>query len=363
LESKDNIEKKIPELRKDPIVGRWVIIATERGKRPSDFGRESNARVGGFCPFCYGNEDKTPPEVLSYREAGTFPNAPGWWTRVVPNKFPALMIEGELNKQGEGIYDRMNGIGAHEVVIETPDHNANLSNLDEKHIQEVIWAYRDRYIDLKRDPRFKYIIIFKNYGMAAGASLEHTHSQIIATPIIPKRAIEEMEGARRYYDYRDRCVFCDIITQERTSQQRMVEENNEFISFCPFASRFPFETWIMPKKHSSSIENLKKSEVVDFASILKNTLMRIQATLEDPPYNFIIHCSPCDSPEMATYHWHMEIMPKLTKVAGFEWGTGFYINPTPPEEAAHYLRDAEMAPPVISAPEIIIPERSASIAG
>jgi len=353
----------VPELRKDPIVGRWVIIATERGKKPSDFGKEAAFKKSGFCPFCYGNEDKTPPEVLSYREAGTYPNSPGWWTRVVPNKFPALQIEGELNKQGEGIYDRMNGIGAHEVVIESPDHNAHLADLDDKHIQEVIWAYRDRYIDLKKDSRFKYIVIFKNHGSAAGASMEHTHSQIIATPIIPKRAIEEMEGSKRYYDYRDRCVFCDIITQERLSKIRLVEENGEFLSFCPFASRFPFETWIMPKRHSSSIENLKKSDVVDFAQILKSTLKRLHTTLEDPPYNYIIHCSPCDTSESPTYHWHMEIMPKLTKVAGFEWGTGFYINPTPPEHAAQCLRDVVIEREETQPPEEHAPDRSAIIAG
>ena len=329
----------MPELRKDPISGRWVIIATERGKRPSDFGKEIDLKKGGFCPFCYGNEDKTPPEVLSYREPGTAQNSPGWWTRVVPNKFPALQIEGELNRQGEGMYDRMNGVGAHEVVIETPDHNGNLSLIEDKYVQETIWAFRDRYIDLKKDSRFKYIIIFKNHGSAAGASLEHTHSQIIANPIIPKRAMEELDGARKYYEYKERCVFCDIIRQERSMPSRVIIEKDEFISFCPFASRFPFEACIIPKKHSSSIETLKKSDVVEFAGVLKTTLGKMRIALNDPPYNFVVHCAPCDTPDIPSYHWHVEIMPKLTKVAGFEWGTGFYINPTPPEEAAKYLRE------------------------
>ncbi len=333
----------MPELRKDPVVGRWVIIATERGKRPSDFGKEVEHKRGGFCPFCYGNEDKTPPEVLAYREPGTKPNSPGWWMRTVPNKFPALQIEGELNRQGEGMYDRMNGIGAHEVVIESPEHESSLATMDIKNVQEAIWAFRDRYIDLKKDSRFKYIIIFKNHGSAAGASLEHTHSQIIATPIIPKRALEELDGARKYYDYKERCVFCDIIRQEQGSGTRVITDTDEFISFCPFASRFPFEAWIMPKKHASGIENLKKTEVANFAGVLKSTLARIRASLDDPPYNFIIHCAPCEPADIPHYHWHMEIMPKLTKVAGFEWGTGFYINPTPPEDAAKYLREAQVS--------------------
>lgn len=333
----------MPELRKDPVVGRWVIIATERGKRPSDFGKEVEHKRGGFCPFCYGNEDKTPPEVLAYREPGSKPNTPGWWMRTVPNKFPALQIEGELNRQGEGMYDRMNGIGAHEVVIESPEHESTLATMDIKNVQEAIWAFRDRYIDLKKDPRFKYIIIFKNHGSAAGASLEHTHSQIIATPIIPKRALEELEGSKRYYDYKERCVFCDIIRQERGSGSRVIIDTDEFVSFCPFASRFPFETWILPKRHASGIENLKKTEVAEFAKVLKATLAKIRISLDDPPFNFIIHCAPCDTPELPHYHWHMEIMPKLTKVAGFEWGTGFYINPTPPEDAAKYLREAQIS--------------------
>jgi UDPglucose--hexose-1-phosphate uridylyltransferase len=332
----------MPDLRKDPVIGRWVIIASERGKRPSDFGLEPEKKKGEFCPFCYGNEDKTPPEVLAYRDPGTQKDGPGWWVRVVPNKFPALKIEGDINRQGEGMYDKMNGIGAHEVVIESPDHLANFATLDEKYIQETIWAFRDRYIDLSKDTRFKYIIIFKNHGSAAGASLEHTHSQIIATPIVPKRAREEIIGAREYYEYKERCVFCDIIRQELTSGIRVVLENQDFISFCPFASRFPFEIWVLPKKHWSNIEHLKKGEVTELATILKGSLAKLKNALNDPPYNFIFHCAPLGEADSPSYHWHIEIMPKLTKVAGFEWGTGFYINPTPPEDAAKYLREQEI---------------------
>ncbi len=179
----------MPELRKDPIVGRWVIISTDRAKRPTDFVREAVKIKGGFCPFCYGNESKTPPEILAYRPStnGSTPqkDSPGWTIRVVPNKFPALGIEGNLNKQAEGMFDKMNGIGAHEVIIETPDHNATLASLPAKRIEDVLWAFRDRILDLKKDRRFKYILLFKNHGEAAGASLEHSHSQLIALPILP----------------------------------------------------------------------------------------------------------------------------------------------------------------------------------
>jgi UDPglucose--hexose-1-phosphate uridylyltransferase len=331
----------LPELRKDPVTGRWVIIASDRAKRPTDFVRDRvRIRGIGFCPFCYGNESKTPPEVLAYRQQGSQPNTAGWTLRVVPNKFPALGIEGTLNRQGEGLYDKMNGIGAHEVIIETPDHNATLATMAPNRIEDVLWAYRDRILDLKRDRRFKYILIFKNHGEAAGATLEHTHSQLIALPVVPKRVLEEVEGAREYYNYKERCIFCDMMRQEAESGVRVIAENQALVVLAPFAPRFPFEMWMLPKAHQSAFEESQKFEFEQLASILKDMLTRLDRVLEYPPYNCIIHTSPMPDTSNDYYHWHLEIMPKLTKVAGFEWGTGFYINPTPPEESAKFLREA-----------------------
>ncbi len=329
------------ELRRDPVIGRWVIISTERGKRPSDFGQEAETGVGKFCPFCPGNEDKTPSEILAYHDPGREKNAPGWWVRVVANKFPALQIEGSLNRQGEGMYDKMNGVGAHEVVIETADHATDFPDLADKKAEDVIWAFRDRIMDLKKDPRFEYILVFKNKGAAAGASLTHPHSQLIATPVVPKHVRESVNGAKNYYEYKERCVFCDMIKQESTSGVRIVAENDDFIAFVPFAARFPFEVWILPKVHDSDFEDAQKHEVVNLTRLLQNVLRRIKNVLDNPPYNFIILNSPLRESKLAHYHWHLEIMPKLTKVAGFEWGSGFYINPTPPEEAAKFLREAD----------------------
>ncbi len=329
------------ELRRDPVIGRWVIISTERGKRPSDFGQEVETGVGKFCPFCPGNEDKTPPELLAYHEPGREKNAPGWWVRVVPNKFPALQIEGSLNRQGEGMYDKMNGVGAHEVVIETADHAKDFPDLMDKHAEDVIWAFRDRIMDLKKDPRFEYILVFKNKGAAAGASLTHTHSQLIATPVVPKHVRESVNGAKNYYEYKERCVFCDMVKQEMTTGTRIVAENDDFVAFVPFAARFPFEVWVIPKVHDSDFEDIQKHEVVNLTRLLQNVLRRMKSVLDNPPYNFIILNSPLRESKLPHYHWHLEIMPKLTKVAGFEWGSGFYINPTPPEEAAKFLREAE----------------------
>jgi UDPglucose--hexose-1-phosphate uridylyltransferase len=331
----------MPELRKDPIHGRWVIISTERSRRPSDFVPEERRPIGGFCPLCEGNEDRTPPEIVAFRDNGTPPNTPGWTLRVVPNKFPALRIEGELDREGEGIYDKMNGIGAHEVVIETPRHEETLITLPLKDVKNVLLAYRERIIDLRRDQRLRYVLVFKNHGVAAGASLEHSHSQIIALPIVPKRVSEEIEGAKTYFNYKDRCVFCDIIRQELQQKRRIITENKSFVSLAPFASRFPFETWILPKTHHPSFEHAESSQYEQAAQILSDTLQRMNRVLADPPYNYVIHTSSFPEVDAEHYHWHFEIMPKLTKVAGFEWGTGFYINPTPPEEAAEYMREVK----------------------
>jgi UDPglucose--hexose-1-phosphate uridylyltransferase len=330
----------MPELRKDPIMGRWVIISTERARRPSDFARAREGRKRTACAFCEGHESETPPEVLAYRSDGGPPNSPGWRVRVVPNKFPALRIEGELCRRGEGIFDMMNGIGAHEVIVESPDHTADLADLGEQQIEEVLWAYHDRFYDLTKDPRFRYILIFKNHGAEAGASLEHTHSQLIALPIVPLNVAEELHGARDYFRLKERCAFCDLIRQEIEDHHRLVAENEEFVTVCPFAPRFPFETWILPKRHGSAFEHVTKHEYQNLARALRDLLGRLNRTLQAPPYNYIIHSLPVREPENGDYHWHVEIMPKLTQVAGFEWGSGFYINPVTPEDAAHHLREA-----------------------
>ena len=335
----------MPELRKDPIVGRWVIIATERSRRPHD-GRNTHEQPRtGLCPFCPGQEDKTPSEVLAYRPAdgpAALRNVPGWSLRVFPNKFPALMIEGTLNREGDGVYDRMNGIGAHEVIVETPDHGKQFSSLSEPEIEHVLAAYRDRILDLKRDQRFKYVMIFKNHGSAAGASQEHTHSQLIALPVVPTNVAEEMKGALDYFRYKERCVFCDIVRQEVAQKTRLVYENSDFIVVEPFAPKFPFETWILPRTHRSSYEDCQRHEYALLANALRVALRKLHLALDDPPYNFILHTSPFTESDNPHYHWHIEIMPTLGTVAGFEWGSGFYINPTPPEEAARFLREIDV---------------------
>ena len=342
----------MPELRHDPIQKRWVIIASERGRRPDDFPRLEQNMPDGFCPFCEGNESKTPPEITAIRYSGRGPNAPGWQVRVVPNKFPALRIEGDLDRKGIGIHDRMNGVGAHEVIIETPRHDLTMADMPVDDLSRVLWMYRERLVDLLRDSRFKYILIFKNCGSAAGASLAHPHTQIIATPVTPLTLAEELTSARDHYRYKERCLFCDVIEQEVEAGDRIVISNDRFVAIAPYASRFPFEMFLAPRHHHHSFAEISDGMIHDLAITLKEVLWRIKRCLNDPPYNFLIHTSPNVKviPKRTAYwdtinvdfHWHIEIIPRLTRIAGFEWGTGFYINPTAPEEAAKYLREVEL---------------------
>lgn len=324
------------ELRRDPVTGRWIIVFLDKAVQAADFAPEPYRKNAENCSFCPGNEAATPCEIIAHRKYGP-PNSPNWTVRVVPNKYPALKIEGDLDKEGIGIFDVMNGVGAHEVIIDTPDHFRDIADLSYAETEEVIWAYHARSVDLRGDRRLKYILIFKNYGRSAGASLEHPHSQLIALPIVPKRVVEELEGAARYYNYKERCVFCDMVREERDERGRTVYEDGRVIAFCPYVSRFPYEVWILPKRHASDFASIDRDTVSSLARALRDSLARIKQLLQDPPYNFIIHTSPINGHEREDYHWHVEIMPKLTKVAGFEWGSGFYINPVPPDLAAENL--------------------------
>jgi UDPglucose--hexose-1-phosphate uridylyltransferase len=234
----------------------------------------------------------------------------------------------------------MNGIGAHEVFIEHPDHAKTVAAMSEPEIERMLWAFRERIVDLKRDRRFRYILIFKNHGAAAGASLEHSHSQLIALPIVPDFVRQELEGARHHFAAKERCVFCDILRQEITAARRIIQEDDAVVALAPYAPRFPFETWILPRRHGARFEEASRQEYEGLARMLKAVLGWMNRTLEDPAYNLVIHSAPFSDDASEYYHWHVELMPKLTRTAGFEWGTGFYINPTSPEEAAQVLRQA-----------------------
>ena len=331
----------MPELRRDPVVGRWVIIDSDHVKGPLDFPQEDNTPARqAICPFCPGREHQTPREVDAVRPLNSPPNTSGWLVRTVPNKFPVLSSDGTLQKEGCGIYDQMTGIGAHEVLIEHPDHDKTLTELTKEEMRLVIGQYQSRFRHLSKDSRFKYVVAFKNFGPSAGATVEHTHSQIIALPMVPKTVLEELKGAENYHESEGRCVFCDVISQEYQDKERIVVENNSFLAFCPYAPRYAFETWIIPKGHNADFVSTDDTTQGHLAQILQEVLHRFKRALRNPSYNYYLHTAPIGYAHSACYHWHIEIIPKLTRSVGFEWGTGLHIVPTFPQDAARFLRES-----------------------
>lgn len=326
------------EFRKDLITGRWVIIYKEgvevKKRLPSQDLAEWQDEKD--CPFCLGSISETKEkELLSYRN---WENK--WSIRVVLDKHPIVESEGELDKEGVGVvYDRMNSLGSHEIIIESPIHNQTLDTLSQDQLEKLIWAYKERFLKLKENKIIKHILIVKNYGEVAGGLVNHPHSQLIALPIIPKNINEELKGSKKYFGFHQRCVYCDIVYEELSrSEERIILNNNYFIVLAPFASRFPYETWILPCVHNSSFENITTQEIKNLASILKNIFVKIRINLNNPGYNLILHSGPLKEDHLPEYHWHIEIMPRLYSSTGYEWGSGIYINFVFPEEAAQLLR-------------------------
>lgn len=337
------------EIRRGPITGVWVVMVKngmsieglldEWGKK-----RPLQPEEPTTCPFCEGNEKETPSEILAFRNGGES-NSPGWKLRVVPNKSPIFQIHGDLDGKAVGMYDKLRGVGAHEIVIETPIHERTIAEMDNREAEDILWAYRQRILDLKKDPRFRYILVYKNHGPSVGASIRHSHSHIIASPVTPRRIKEELEGSRNYYNMKERCVFCDIIRQEIKNEERIILENSHFLCFAPFASIYPFQVWIIPKTHAVFFELNERYNLL--ASMMKDILGRISRGLRRPDYTFVIHSGPnLDAKRGRIYwqtllhdfHWHIEIIPRVRSFTGFEVGAGFHINPVLPENASRYLK-------------------------
>ena len=330
----------MPQLRQDLITGRWVAVATERARRPDSFTQAAREAVPArdVCPFCPGHEQMTPPEVLSYRAPGTEPDGPGWWVRVVPNLYAAFKPQPEGQEQVDGLFNRRDAIGACEVLISSPDHRAAFPQLDRHQVEEIIQSYVDRFQAHRANPVIEYVLILYNHGRPAGASLEHPHSQLYAISLVPPTFAEELEGARRYALREGGCVFCRMIADERQAEARVVFENDGFVVFCPYAARTPFETWLVPKRHASALSDLQAAEKPALAEALQLTLRALAQGLNDPPFNFFIHSAPLHGDHQAVYHWHLELIPKLSIAAGFELGTGIWINVVKPEDSAAFLR-------------------------
>ncbi|MBI4839094.1 MAG: galactose-1-phosphate uridylyltransferase [Nitrospirae bacterium] len=335
------------ELRKDPVLNRWIIAAKTPPATLTDFVTKEKEEPDDpqSCLLCAGREAGTPPEITAVREKGSKPNSSGWLTRVIPNFKPMLQIEGELNSEGMGMYDKINGVGANELIIETPEHIMNNRELDVRHVTRTLLMYKERILDLENDKRLRYILISKSYGKAAGALYSHPHSQLTASPIIPQRIKEELDSAKAYYKMKERCIFCDILREEEKTGERIVLESRDFIAFCPFASAFPFEIWIVPRKHECSFQETEGKEIEDLGLAIFTLLNKLAKLLNDPPYNLALHNAPNRVPRREhwhtlgdDFHWHIEIVPRLSTPA-FEWSSGFYLLNIPPEAGAKYLRE------------------------
>ncbi|MEC4684326.1 MAG: galactose-1-phosphate uridylyltransferase [Nitrospirota bacterium] len=329
------------ELRQDPTTNDWVIIAKERAKRPHEFKKDNITRPyfpahSESCPFCPGNEHRTPEAKVVYGEPGK------WKTRVVPNKFAALTHEGNAVREEWKLFRKSPGYGNHEVIIETPRHDNFIPFMNDIDVEGLIRVYRDRYHALKKDPAIRTVIILKNHGRGAGTSLEHPHSQVVASPIVPPFVRRRYEIAIQHYDNTGRCIYCDLRENELEASERIVAETDYFVVIHPFASRYPFETWLMPKVHNSSFGNISDEEIKDLSRVLKDVLMKLYASLENPDYNLVIHTAPVDDEHKSYFLWHIQIIPRLTLAAGFELGSGISINVALPEETAAFIRDFEV---------------------
>jgi len=328
------------ELRQNMATKEWYVIATERAKRPHDFltGREKRTKPPYLesCPFCPGNEHMTPPETFRIARGDS------WQVRVVPNKFSAFSSKGTPERRSDGIYRTMTGVGIHEVIIESPRHDLGIALMPEEDVIDVMRAYRARYISAIEDPRVELVIIFKNHGPGAGTSLEHPHSQLIAIPLVPTHIMYRTEEARRFYNDNGACVFCKMIEEEKRSDKRIVMENDHFIVFTPYASGAPFEMWILPKRHQACFAFINDDELVWLARTLKDVLSRLYYGLGDPDFNYVIRTTPKDERNAKGFHWYIKLMPKLVQVAGFELGTGMYVNVTLPEKNAEFLKNVKV---------------------
>lgn len=325
------------ELRRDPVVNRWVIIDTERAQREALFQMELCAPIpASECPFCPGREAQGD-EVFALGKPGRGANQPGWWIRVIPDKYPILSREGTAARRSEGIFDLMNAVGVHEVVVETPEHHKGWPELDDPQVERILSIYRTRSLDLRKDDRLRQIVIVKNHGSAVSA-FQHPHSLLIALPTVPKELEEEIQGAAYHFRQTQRCIYCDVIEQEVQMGKRVIQYSARFVALAPFASRFPCEVWVLPTQHAADYVTIADDALLELARLLKAILGRLEELIQHFSCSIILHTAPLHQDVQAIYHWHLELLPKTTKVAGFEWGTGFFINPVPPEEAASRLR-------------------------
>jgi len=342
------------ELRQDPTTREWVIMAPERAKRPQHMPKRRRAEEiptwDESCPFCPGNESQTPEEVFRLPLSD---KASAWDVRVVPNRFAALTLNGDITRREDGrFFRKMDGVGAHEVIIETPSHNTPMALEAYQQVENVLIAYQQRYNTLKKNRQFKFITIFKNHGWASGTSLIHPHSQLVATPLAATYYRRKFDVAVDYYDDVGKCLYCDLLAEELEKGERIVAETKEFVILHPYASRVPYETWIIPKRHCASFGLFSSTHLPELAMVLKDTLLCLYRGLDNPAFNLMIDTTTTEDEEDPYYHWHIRIVPRLTTIAGFEMGSGIYINPARPEDTASLMKQVARSLPEDECPTL-----------
>jgi UDPglucose--hexose-1-phosphate uridylyltransferase len=332
----------MPELRQNYFTKEWVIIATERARRPEELATHRPAKTVAplveTCPFCPGNENKTPPEVLRVPAEGNG----AWQVRVVANKFAALSPDAQPTRTIHRTRRSMGGFGVHDVIIDTPDHSQYMALMPDAHVANVLRAYKSRYHALSLDPRIAHITIFKNHGADAGASMEHPHTQLIATPVIPSQVRQRFHQALTHHDEYGECMFCQMLEEETSEQKRIVLTTEHFIALEAYASPTPFCTHIYPRRHMASFGDISAAETLDLARVLRTVLAKLYHGLENPDFNFTIRSAPAEYAGVKHFHWYVSVIPRLTRVAGFELGSGMFINTVLPEAAAEFLRNVKV---------------------
>ncbi|MBZ5514348.1 MAG: galactose-1-phosphate uridylyltransferase [Acidobacteriia bacterium] len=330
----------MPELRYNVITREWVVIATERAKRPDQFirtqARKPLLERDPKCPFCPGNEAMTPPATH------VVPDTNSWRVRVTPNKFAALSYEGERRRFVQGIRRTVTGVGIHEVMVETPAHNKTTALLSDQEVELIIQTYLNRFKFASADPRIEQVTIFKNHGEQAGTSLEHPHSQMIAIPVITSQLRDRLSHALEHFDEFGECIFCRVLGQEVKERARLVMETEHFVAFIQFATLTPFSMLIMPRRHMACFVEMHDAEAVDLARILRRSLAKLYHGLADPDFNYAMRTAPSEYSGVKYYHWYVSIIPRLTRMAGFELGSGMFINVSLPEENAAFLRGVKV---------------------
>ncbi len=327
----------MPELRQDPTTKDWVVIASERGRRPEQFRKEPAAPGPSeqqtiTCPFCPGNERLTPPTISELAGERT------WKVRVITNKFAAFEPEASHHFRPHSLFNSQAAYGHHEVVIESPEHGTSLGQMQVSDVREILGVYRERHLALRQDLRVKLVLVFQNHGPSAGASLAHPHSQVVGMPIIPPHIRRKYEVAIRHFDDNQECIYCAVRNAELDNRERLLMESRFLVAFHPFASQVPFETWIIPKRHNPSFALIEGPELNDLALLLRALLGAMRANLGNPDYNLVVHTAPVEDEHKPYFLWHVEIRPRFAIPAGFELGTGVFINTAVPEQTAAYFR-------------------------